>query len=93
MYYVYLLQNSRDKSFYIGYSSDLMGRLSDHNVRRYFDAYTASKLGRWELIYYEAYRSKADAIEREAKLKQHGRAKRYVKERNRRAIKAKQGKV
>ena len=81
MYYVYVLQNSRDDSTYIGYTSDLLGRLADHNIRRYFDSYTAKKLGRWKLVYFEAYRSMADAQLRERRFKQHGRAKQEMKKR------------
>ena len=34
-----------------------------------------------KLVYYEAYMSKKDAMEREQKLKQRGNAKRWLKER------------
>ena len=41
--------------------------------------------GNWKLIYYEAYKSKDDAIDRERKLKQNGRSKRYIFERTKRS--------
>ncbi|MDD3487514.1 MAG: GIY-YIG nuclease family protein [Candidatus Moranbacteria bacterium] len=31
IYFVYVLENSNDKSWYIGFTSDLKGRVHDHN--------------------------------------------------------------
>ncbi len=73
MYYVYLIQNEDGKR-YIGYTKDLKRRLSEHNSNN-----NASTRGhRWELIYYEAYKSEEDAKERERKLKQDGRSRRHL---------------
>ncbi|MDP3741280.1 MAG: GIY-YIG nuclease family protein, partial [bacterium] len=33
MYYVYILQSEKDKSFYTGYTTDLKARLKDHNAK------------------------------------------------------------
>lgn len=74
MFYVYILENQATKSWYIGFSGNLKQRLKQHQhheVRTtcYWD---------WELIYYEAYRSKRDAMGREEFLKS-GSGRRFLK--------------
>lgn len=69
MYYVYILRRGDTKSTYIGYTNDLERRLCEHREKMP------------ELIYYEAYKSKQDAREREQKLKQRGQTIRRLKER------------
>lgn len=69
MYYVYLIQNKKTKEIYIGYSSDLKRRLIEHKEKNP------------ELLYYEAYRDKRDAVARELRLKQRGQSVRWLKER------------
>ena len=66
MYYVYVLRSQKDGNWYIGYSSDLRKRLQEHN--RGENASTAYR-GDFELIYYEAYQDKMDALGRERFLK------------------------
>ena len=73
MYSVYVIQHSDTKDIYIGRTNDLKRRLSEHNASQQFA--TKRKSGVWVLIYAEAYRSKDDAVKREIRLKQHGRAK------------------
>ena len=70
MHYVYLLHSEKHKRFYIGESSDLKQRLYQHNQGQ-----TASTkpFAPWNLVYYEAFPTKALALERERKLKLYGR--------------------
>ena len=76
MYYVYVLQSEKEKS-YVGYTKDLKKRLKEHNAGR-----CKSTKGReWKLVYYEAYLSQDDALRREKALKSRGQAKRWLKER------------
>lgn len=56
MYYVYLLQKVDGKT-YIGYTTDLKRRVVEHKDKKA------------ELIYYESYKNKLDAQDRERKLK------------------------
>jgi putative endonuclease len=65
MFYVYLLHSTKDNGFYIGYSTDLKRRLSEH--RRAASFATKSR-GPWKLI-YEAYTEREDAEGREKFLK------------------------
>ncbi len=78
MYYVYVLIENRTKRSYIGFSSDLKQRISDHDSGR---GCKTTKGGSWQLVYYEAFASKEDALERERKLKHHGMAKKKLFER------------
>jgi putative endonuclease len=70
MYYVYLIENQNDKSWYIGYSSNLKRRIRDHQNGN--GCRTTSLKNNWKLIYYEAYINKKDAIGREKFLKSGG---------------------
>ena len=72
MYYVYLIQNKKTKEIYIGYFSDLKRRLIEHNEHKEKNP---------ELLYYEAYRDKRDAVTRELRLEQRGQSVRWLKER------------
>lgn len=68
MFYIYIIQNESNK-IYVGFSSNLDQRLYDHNRGK--SEYTEHK-GPWELIYYEVYLSKTDAMRREKTLKHYG---------------------
>jgi putative endonuclease len=81
MHYVYVLKNERGE-IYIGETSNLDARLKAHNDGRN----RSTKGHRWEVVYYEAYRSPEDARKRERKLKAHGQAKRWLKERIARSL-------
>ncbi len=75
MFYVYILQSKKDKSLYIGYSSDLRERLITHNKNQVIS--TKDKTP-WKLIYYEAYLEREDATGREKFLKS-GAGWRFIK--------------
>lgn len=65
-YYVYILQSQKDKSFYIGYTSDLKRRFKQHNNGESL----ATKPHRpYKLIFYESFLSRIDAKHREVYLK------------------------
>ena len=65
-YYVYVLLSKLDDKFYIGFTEDLRKRLQEHNDGKSF----ATKCRRpFELIFYEAYRNKYDALRREKYFK------------------------
>ncbi len=77
---VYVIQSKQDKSFYIGYTSNLKKRISEHNMGLNI---STRKQKPWELIFFEAYLSEKDARRREKYLKtnQGSRAlKRMLKE-------------
>ncbi len=65
-YYVYVLYSHKDKKFYIGFTENLKKRYLEHQQGRVPS--TASRLP-IELIFYEAYKNKYDALRREKYLK------------------------
>jgi len=65
-HYVYVLESIKDKSLYIGYTSDLVARLKKHNDG--LNLSTKSKKP-WKIIHYEAYRNRDDVLRREKYLK------------------------
>ena len=75
MYYVYLIRNLKTGLTYIVYTNDLKRRIKEHRSKNP------------ELIYYEAYRNKKDAEQREKKLKQRGQTVRRLKERLKNSLK------
>ena len=82
MYYVYVLKLNEEK-IYVGYTKDLKQRYKQHKEKQV----KSTKDYEIELVYYEAYKAKADAMQREAKLKQRGNAKRFLKQRIQNSLK------
>lgn len=70
MFYVYVLRSESDFGFYIGFSTDLKRRLSEHTRGTSF---ATKSRGPWKLIYYEAYTEREDAEGREKFSKERGR--------------------
>ena len=74
MYYVYLIKKG-DGKIYFGYTNNLKRRMGEHKEKNP------------ELIYYEAYKDKLDAQDREKKLKQRGNTVRLLKQRVKNSLK------
>ena len=66
MYYTYVLWSEKSQKFYIGYTADLKRRLSDHKNNK---GHTTSRMDNPQLIFYEGFISKEDALRREAYFK------------------------
>lgn len=66
MYYVYVLQSQKNKSLYIGYTTDLRKRLEEHNAGKNI---STKPFRPFSLILYEALTNKKDAQNREEYLK------------------------
>ena len=80
MFYVYALQSEKNGQLYIGFTSDLKHRLSEHNQGLNF---STKRYMPWKLVYYEACLKESDARRREKYLKttQGGRLlKRRIKD-------------
>ena len=75
MYYVYILESVDDKSWYIGFTSNLRQRIKDHLDGK--GAKTTRLKKGWKLIYYESYLEKRDATGREIFLKS-GSGRRFI---------------
>ncbi|MDD4988967.1 MAG: GIY-YIG nuclease family protein [Candidatus Pacebacteria bacterium] len=70
MFYVYVIERTKDDYLYIGYTADLRRRFKEHSNGQ-----------KCRLVYYEAYFDKKTAQNREVKLKQFGGAWRSLKKR------------
>lgn len=66
MYYVYILQSQKDKSLYIGYTSDLKRRFKEHNDGK---SQATKPFRPYKIIFYEAFVNRIDAKNREEYLK------------------------
>lgn len=71
IYYAYILRSLKDDNFYTGYTSNLKRRLARHN-----GGWVRSTKARrpFELIYWEQFKTRSDAMKRERKLKSLKRA-------------------
>lgn len=78
MYYVYVLKSTTDGKLYIGSSNDLRRRLLEHNSGK---VPSTKARAPFELCYYESYAHEGDARQREAHLKDDGRALAQLKRR------------
>jgi putative endonuclease len=75
MYFVYILQSNRDKKLYTGRTENIESRLEEHNLGKVKSTKNRKPL---ELIYYEAYKDKQDAVDRELFLKS-GRGREVIR--------------
>lgn len=71
MYYLYLLRSKKDQKLYIGFTSNIEKRLTQHNDGEVLSTKDRRPL---ELIYIEGYKSLKDARKRERNLKLFSKA-------------------
>ena len=71
-YYVYLIR-CLDGSYYIGFTHNLQKRMQEHKGG--YGSKHSSERGINDLLYYETFQSKTEALEREKQLKGWSRAK------------------
>ena len=68
MFYVYILASKRNGTLYIGFTSDLLGRVWAHK-NDLVEGFT-KKYGVHLLVYYECSDSRDGALQREKQLKE-----------------------
>lgn len=66
-YYIYILTNFRNTTFYIGVTNNLIRRVSEHK-KEMLSGFT-KKYKLKKLIYFEEYQDPKEAIAREKQLK------------------------
>ena len=66
MAWLYILQSKSSGRFYIGSTSDLLRRISEH--KRSHSLATRGR-GPWELVYQETYETLSEARRRELQIK------------------------
>jgi putative endonuclease len=69
-FYVYILQSLKDKTYYVGSTSNLKDRVERHNQGRV--NYTKPKRP-WKLVYTEEHPDRSSAAKRESSIKAHKR--------------------
>lgn len=74
MFYVYILQSSKDGKLYAGFTNDLRKRLLKHNSGKVFSTKSRRPL---KLIYCEVCTNEKDAKQREKYFKT-GAGKRFI---------------
>jgi len=77
MWYTYVLESFKNKSWYIGCTNDLKSRFNEHNRGKSESTRTSVP---FKLIYYEACLDRKDAFKREKYLKS-GYGRRWLKKR------------
>lgn len=75
--HVYILASADNKHLYVGVTSDLFGRVEKHKNKFYPDSYTASK-NIYKLVYYEAFETIVEAIQREKQIKKYSHLKKVL---------------
>ena len=65
-YFVYIIESQENNRKYIGFTSDVFKRLSDHNSGK--SKYTKAFVP-WKLVYFESYSEELKARKRELQLK------------------------
>ncbi|MDI6778438.1 MAG: GIY-YIG nuclease family protein [Patescibacteria group bacterium] len=78
MHYVYVIKSKKSGRNYLGCTNDLRRRLAEHNQNK---VDSTKYQGPWNVRYYEAFHSKADAFRREQKLKKNARGLQELKKR------------
>jgi putative endonuclease len=65
MYWVYVLKNSKNRT-YTGHTGQLFSRVKKHKNGL---SYWTSRFKEWRVVYYEKYKTRSEAMEREKELK------------------------
>jgi putative endonuclease len=75
MFFVYVLYSKNFDKIYIGYTSNIEGRMLSHNQLA-TKGFTI-KYRPWTLIFYETFTTKTEAMKREKALK-GGQGRKYI---------------
>jgi putative endonuclease len=65
-WYVYILYSTKIDMYYVGSTDDRQWRLERHNLG--WGRYTKQDIP-WEMVYYEVYDTKSEALKREREIK------------------------
>ena len=90
MYYVYVLKSEQHQFIYTGRTPDVARRMQEHNAGR---VQSTAHYAPFRLVYVEAYANRADAVEREWKLKHHGSVIGHLKKRLKHSLTSERARV
>ena len=74
---VYILTNQKNTVLYIGVTSNINKRISEHKAHKYPNSFSA-KYKTSKLVYFEKFQKMTDAIAREKQLKAGSRLKKEI---------------
>ncbi|MEP1096887.1 MAG: GIY-YIG nuclease family protein [Cyclobacteriaceae bacterium] len=74
---VYIMTNTYHTVFYTGVTSDLITRIYQHKTKHYPKSFSA-RYNIQKLVYFEAFHSIEEAIEREKQVKKYRREKKIA---------------
>ena len=76
MYFFYIIKSESDGSFYVGQSKNVQERILRHN-----NGHSKSTKGKipWQLVYYESYKTRAEAVRRELAIKKQ-KSHKYIED-------------
>ncbi len=67
-YYVYIIQSTKDKKYYIGYTNNLKRRIIEHNNGQ---ARATKSRRPFKLVYFEDFLTQKEALHQEKFFKTH----------------------
>jgi len=76
MYFTYIIKSETDDSFYIGQCKNIQERIQRHNNG--YSKSTKAKIP-WKLVYYESYKTRAEAVKREIEIKKQ-KSRKYIED-------------
>lgn len=71
---IYFMSNKTNTTIYTGVTSNLLGRVFEHKIKKYPQSFTA-KYNCIKLVYFEGFNSIEEAIAREKQIKAGSRKK------------------
>jgi putative endonuclease len=74
MFYIYIIYSAKLDRYYVGYTSDVVIRLEQHNTGK--SSFT-SKASDWKLVYQEQFTSREEAHRRELNIKKK-KSRKYI---------------
>jgi putative endonuclease len=74
MWYTYIIYSEKLDRYYIGYTDNLSWRLERHNQG--WSRFTKGGIP-WELVYFEKYQTKQEALKREREIKSK-KSRKYI---------------
>jgi putative endonuclease len=74
MFYVYIIYSGKLDRYYVGYTSDVVIRLEQHNTG---ESSFTSKASDWKLMYQELYLNREEAHKREISIKKK-KSRKYI---------------
>jgi len=77
MFFLYLLENTTTRKFYIGVTKDLERRVKEHNKNKVKFTGRNKFQGEWKLLYFLEFKDEAIAYKEELRLKK-SKNKKYI---------------